>query len=347
MLFINYMKSHPGPGIRSRLRAAASRLWCALVAGSLAFVAVLDPVAAAERPFPVRPVRFVVGQAPGGATDLVARAVAQKLTDQLGQPVVVDNRTGAAGSIGAGIVAKSAPDGHTVLIVSSSYSINPSLYSSLPFDPVRDLAPITLIAEAPFLVVVNPGLAPRSIADLVALAKSRPGTLNFGSGGIGSSGHLAGELFNLLAGVRMTHVPYKGAGPALVDVIAGQVQLTFASVISSLGHVKSGKLRALAVTSAKRSRALPELPTVAEAGVAGYATTTWYGALAPAATPPAIIARLNGEIRKALALPEVGQRMSAEGAEPVGGSPDEFRRHLADEMAKWRKVVGQAGIRAD
>ena len=304
-------------------------------------------VAQGEVSYPVKPVRFVVGQAPGGATDLVARAVAHTLTERLGQTVIVDNRTGAAGSIGAASVAKSAPDGYTLLVVSSSYSINPGLYANLPFDPVKDLMPVTLLAEAPFLLVVHPSLPARTVADLVALAKSRPDSLNFASGGLGSSGQLAGELFKKLARVKLTHVPYKGAGPALVDVIAGQVHLTFASMISSLGHVKSGKLRALAVTSVKRSKALPQLPTVAEAGVAGYATTTWYGVLAPAGTRPAVITRLNTELKKTIDSAEVHQRLSGDGAEPIGGTPEHFQKHLAAEMAKWRKVIRDAGIRAD
>lgn len=300
-----------------------------------------------EPSYPAKPVRFVVGQAPGGATDLVARAVAHKLTEFLGQSVIVDNRTGAAGSIGAASVAKSAPDGYTLLVVSSSYSINPGLYANLPFDPVRDLAPVTLLAEAPFLLVVHPSLPARTVGELVALAKAKPDSLNFASGGLGSSGQLAGELFKNLAGVKLTHVPYKGAGPALVDVIAGQVHLMFASVISSLPHARSGKLRALAVTSARRSKALPELTTVAEAGVNGYGTTTWYGVLAPAGTRAAVITRLHSELRKTVESPEVHQRLSGDGAEPVGGTPEHFQKHLAAEMAKWRKVIRDAGIRAD
>src|SRR5512146_915930 len=243
--------------------------------------------------YPVKPVRFIVGQSPGGATDIVARLVAQKLTENLKQSVIVENRTGAAGSIGANYVVKSAPDGYTLLIVSSSYAINPSLYTSLPFDPVKDLAPVSLIADAPFLLVVHPSLPVHSVKELVALANAKPGVLTFASGGNGSSGHLAGELFKYLAGIQLVHVPYRGAGPALVDVMTGQVDMTFGSVLSSLQHVKSGRLRALAVTSAKRSSALPDLPTVAEAGVKGYRRTTWYGLLAPAATPPTLVSRIS------------------------------------------------------
>lgn len=304
-------------------------------------------LAQSEIAYPVKPVRFVVGQAPGGATDLVARTVAQKLTDVVGQTVIVENRTGAAGSIAAAFVAKNPPDGYTLLVVSSSYSINPSLYPALPFDPVKDLAPVTLLAEAPFLLVVHPSMPVRTVKDLVTLARSKPDALNFASGGMGSSGHLAGELFKSQAGIRMVHVPYKGAGPALIDVMAGQVHLTFASVISSLPHVRSGRLRALAVTGARRSSVLPDLPTVAEAGINGYSTTTWYGVLAPAATDAKIIGKLNADIKKALASPEVRKRFLSDGADAVGGSPEHFQKHLAAEMAKWRKLVQEAHIRAE
>lgn len=303
--------------------------------------------AAVAQPYPNKPIRFTVGQAPGGATDLVARTVAQRMSETIGQSVVVENRTGAAGSIAAAIVAKATPDGYTALIVSSSYAINPSLYASLPFDPVRDLAPVTLIAEAPFLLVVHPSMTVRNVGELVALSKTRANGLNFASGGTGSSGHLAGELFRNLTGARLAHIPYKGAGPALVDVIGGQVDLTFASMISSLAHLRSGKLKTLGVTGARRSAALPELPTIAEAGVRGYATTTWYGAMVPGATPAPLVRRLNDEIRKALTAREVTEHLMRDGAEPVGGTPEQFRDLLGAEMAKWRKVVSTAKIQAD
>ncbi len=298
-------------------------------------------------PYPAKPVRFVVGQAPGGGTDLIARAVTAKLTEALGHAMIVDNRTGAAGSVGAGLVAKSAPDGYTLLVVSSSYAINPSLGANLPFDPMKDLSPVILLAQAPFLLVVHPSLPASSVKELVALARAKPGALNFASGGTGSSGHLSGELFQHAAGVKLAHVPYKGAGPALTDTIAGQVQMTFASMISSLQHVRSARLRALAVTSAKRSDALPELPTVAEAGMRDYATTSWYGVLAPAGTRAAAIARMNEALDKVIALPDVRQKLAADGAEPAGGSPALFQKHLATELAKWSRVVRAAGIKIE
>ena len=302
--------------------------------------------ALAQSSYPAKPVRLIVGQSPGGATDIVARLVAQQLSENLRQSVIVENRTGAAGSIGANFVAKSAPDGYTLLVVSSSYAINPSLYSNLPFDPVKDLAPVSLIAEAPFLLVIHPSLPARSVKELVALARTKPGELNFASGGNGSSGHLAGELFEHLAGIRLVHVPYKGAGPALVEVMTGQVHLTFGSVLSSLQHVKNDRLRALAVTAAKRSSALPELPTVAEAGIKSYRRTTWYGVLAPAAMSPALVTRISEEFRKAVNSDEVRKRILTDGAEPEGSSPKEFRDYLSAEMKVAEDIVRKAGLKA-
>lgn len=311
----------------------------------VALCACHSAAAQAQTAFPVKPVRFIVGQAPGGATDLVARSVAQKLSEALGQSFVVENRTGAAGSIAAAYVAKAPNDGYTGLIVSSSYSINPSLYSNLPFDPVNDFAPVVLLAEAPFLLVVHPAMPVRNVPQLVALAKAKPGALNFASGGNGSSGHLAGELFKNLAGIKMTHVPYKGAGPALVDVITGQVELTFASMLSSLPHIRSGRLKPLGVTSTRRSAALPDLPTLAEAGVKRYATTTWYGTLLPAGAPSPVIQKLNEETRKVLRAPDVRERFLRDGAVPADTTPEQFRAHLVSEIAKWRTVVRDAGVR--
>jgi len=318
------------------------RLATALLGAALAAAA-----HAQEPAYPVKPIRFIVGQAPGGATDIIARLVANRIDDLLGQNVVVENRTGAAGSIGAATVAKSPPDGYTVLVISSSYSINPSLYASLPFDPQKDLVPVSLLAEAPFLLVVHPSVPAKAVKDLVALAKAKPEMLTYGSGGNGSSGHLAGTLFELGAGVKLSHIPYKGAGQALIDVIAGQITFMFASVLSSTPHIKQGRLRVLAVTSTKRSHALPQVPTVAEAGVSGYATTTWYGLLVPAGTRQAVIDRLSGAANKTVMSPELRDRMIADGAEPVGSTPAAFQKHIAAEIAKWRKVVKSAGVKAE
>lgn len=317
-----------------------------LISIASALLACAAPLtASAQTAYPTKPVRFVVGQSPGGATDVVARLVAARLGEQVGQNVIVENRTGAAGSIGAAFVVNSAPDGYNLLVVSSSYAVNPSLYTDLPFDPVKDLAPVTLIAEAPFLLVVHPSMPVRSVRDLVALAKANPAVLNFASGGNGSSGHLAGELFKFLTGVNMVHVPYKGAGPALIDVMAGNVHLTFGSVLSSLGHVKSGRLRALGVTSASRSTGIPDLPTIAEAGVKGYQTTTWYGLLAPANTPAAIVNRLSEEVRKAVQSPSVKSKILTDGAEPKGSTPMEFQNHLAAEMKRASDIIKRAGVK--
>jgi tripartite-type tricarboxylate transporter receptor subunit TctC len=313
-----------------------------------AVVASLAGAAYAQEPaYPTKPIRFIVGQAPGGATDIIARLVGGKMDDALGQNIIVENRTGAAGSIGASFVAKSAPDGYTILVVSSSYSINPSLYSNLPFDPQKDLVPVSLLAEAPFLLVVHPSLPAKSVKDLIALAKSKPGMLTYGSGGNGSSGHLAGALFESGAGVKLTHIPYKGAGQALIDLLAGQITFTFASVLSSTPHVKQGRLRVLGVTGAKRSSAMPQVPTIAEAGVPGYSTSTWYGLLAPAGTRQSIVDRLSTAANKTVMAPELRDRMLNDGAEPVGSTPAAFQKHLATEIAKWRKVVKAAGVTAN
>lgn len=295
--------------------------------------------------YPVKPVRLLVGQAPGGATDVIARLVNPKLAESMGQPVIVENRTGAAGSIAAALISKSPPDGYNLLVVSSSYAINPSLYTDLPFDPLRDLTAASLIAEAPFLLVVHPSTPARNVKELITLAKTRPGVLNYGSGGNGSSGHLAGELFTYLADVKIVHIPYKGAGPALVDVIAGQVHFTFGSVLSSLGHVKNGRLRALGVTGSMRSSGAPELPTIAEAGLPGYQTTTWYGLLAPANTPTEIVTRLSDEMKKAVNTPDVRNRILTDGAEPRGSTPKEFHAHLQAEMKRASTIIKRAGIK--
>ncbi len=304
-------------------------------------------VCAQDAPYPSKTVRFVVGQSPGGATDIIARLVGSKMNESLGQNVVVENRTGAAGSIAAAAVSKTAPDGYTVLVVSSSYSINPSLYSKLPFDPQKDLVPVSLLAEAPFLLVVHPSVPAKSVKELIALAKSQPGTLTYGSGGNGSSGHLAGALFELASGTKLVHVPYKGAGQALVDVLAGQITFMFASALSSTPYVKQNRLRMLGVTSAKRSVALPDVPTVAEAGAKGYATTTWYGLLAPAGTRQPVIDRLSAAANKAVMAPDLRDRILADGAEPIGSSPAAFEKHLAAEIAKWHTVVRRAGIKSE
>jgi tripartite-type tricarboxylate transporter receptor subunit TctC len=320
---------------------AVAIAWRTLIFAAVAAFLARDAFAQ-DAAYPVKPVRFA-----GGATDIVARLVAARMSESLGQSVVVENRTGAAGSIAAAAVAKAPPDGYTILVVSSSYAINPSLYSNLPFDPQKDLAPVSLLAEAPFLLVVHPSLPAMNVKDLIALAKAKPGTLTYGSGGNGSSGHLAGALFESAARVKLSHIPYKGAGQALIDVLAGQITFMFASVLSSTPHVKQQRLRVLGVTSAKRSSALPQVPTVAEAGAPGYSTATWYGLLAPSATRAAIVEQLSAAAHKTVAAPELRDRMLADGAEPIGSTAAGFQKHLAAEITKWRRVVKSAGVTAE
>ena len=300
---------------------------------------------AAAQSYPSKPIRVIVGQAPGGATDIVSRALAQKLTDGLGQTVVIDNRSGAAGSIGSAIAASAPPDGYTALIVSSTYTINPSLYKKLPFDPIRDLQPVTLIASSPFLLMVHPSIAAKTPRELIALAKTRK--LTFGSGGIGSSGHLAAELFSSMAGIELTHVPYKGAGPALIDTLGGQVNLIMSSIVSGMPYAKSGRLRALAITTRARSPALPELPTISESALPGYDFSSWYGLMVPAGTPQPVIGRLHDEAVKALKLPDLQQRLASEGCDAVGSTPEQLAAYIKSEMARWAKVVKASGMQAE
>jgi len=300
---------------------------------------------AAAQGYPSKPIRVIVGQAPGGATDIVSRALAQKLTDGLGQTVVIDNRSGAAGSIGSAIAASAPPDGYTALIVSSTYTINPSLYKKLPFDPIRDLQPVTLIASSPFLLMVHPSIAAKTPRELIALAKTRK--LTFGSGGIGSSGHLAAELFSSMAGIELTHVPYKGAGPALIDTLGGQVNLIMSSIVSGMPYAKAGRLRALAITTRTRSPALPELPTISESALPGYDFSSWYGLMVPAGTPQPVIGRLHDETVKALKLPDLQQRLASEGCDAVGSTPEQLAAYIKSEMARWAKVVKASGMQAE
>ena len=298
--------------------------------------------------YPVKPIRLVVPFPPGGATDILARAVAQKLTDAWGQSVIVDNRPGAGGNIGSELVAKAAPDGYTLeLGTVGTHAINASLYSKMPYDHVRDFAPVILVAGVPNVLVVNPGLPVNSVQELIAYAKANPGKLNFASSGSGTSIHLAGELFKVMAGVQMTHVPYKGSSPALQDLLGGQVQLMFDNLPPSLPHIKAGKLRALGVTSATRAPALPDVPTIAESGLPGFEASSWFGVLAPAGTPPAIIAKLNAEIAKWLDTPEAKEKMLTLGANAAGGTPEDFAKHIAAETAKWAKVVKESGAKVD
>ena len=322
------------------LRAAAS------LSAALALSA--PHAAAAAEPYPARPVRFVVAFPPGGGTDIIARSIAQKLGERLGQQVLIDNRPGAGGNIGTDLVAKSSPDGYTLLMGSAGpLAINASLFARMPFDPIKDLAPVTLAASTPNVLVVHPSLPAATVRELIALAKARPGEINFASSGHGTPAHLAGELFNSMAGVKLIHVPYKGAAPALADLLGGQVQLMFSTMPPALPHVRDGKLRALAVTSLKRSPAAPDLPTVDEIALPGFEANTWHGVVVPAGTPEAIVARLNREIVAILHLPDVVERLSGQGAEALGSTPEEFAAYIKSESVKWAKVVRDSGAKAE
>ena len=292
--------------------------------------------------------RFVIGFTPGGPSDILARAVGQKLAERWGQQVVIENRPGAGGNVAAEAVARSAPDGYTWLLGNNSIlATNQTLYRSLPYDPVKDFAPVSLVAVQPNILVVHPAVPAQSVAELIALAKKDPGKLNYASSGSGAAAHLAGELFKTMAGVDLVHVPYKGAQPALTDVIAGQVQVMFATSASVIPHVRAGKLRALAVTSAQRSPSVPELPTVSEAGVPGFEAITWHGVVVPAATPAALVERMNRDIVAVLGLPDLRGRLAGLGAEVITGTPREFADYIAAEIPKWAKVVRDSGARIE
>ena len=301
---------------------------------------------ASSQSYPVKTVRVVVPFAPAGSTDITARIIAQKLSDAWRQQVIVDNRAGAGGNIGAELVAKAAPDGYTLLLATTGVmAINHRLYKTLPYDAIRDFAPVTQIGGLPLILIVHPSLPARSVKELIAIAKAKPGQLSYASSGVGGATHMTAEVFRMLAGVDIVHIPYKGSGQAMVDLISGQVGMAFDQITSSLPHVESGKLRALAVTSAKRFASVPNLPTMAEAGVTGYEAVSWNGIAAPAGTPKDIVARIQGEIARVLQLPDIKERFFKDGIEPVGSTPEQFAAHIRSERAKWEKVVERAGIK--
>lgn len=304
-------------------------------------------VAESAASYPARPVRVTIAFAPGGGVDILARAVAQKLGETLGKPFVVENRPGAGGTVAYAMAAKAPPDGYNLLAISGSYAMSAALYQNLAYDPVRDFTSITQMGAAPFLIVAHPSLPLKTVRDLIALAKAKPGVLNFASGGLGSSGHLTGELFKSMAHIQMTYIPYKGGELALIDLVAGQVHLVFSNLLSSLPYVRSGRVRALAVTSAMRYGAVPEIPTVAESGLPGFDAVNWYGWLAPAGTPAAIVNKLNAEIGNVVRMPEVQQRFARDGAEPVTSTPSQFSARIVSEVVRWRKVVKEANLRVE
>ncbi|MFN7753854.1 MAG: tripartite tricarboxylate transporter substrate binding protein [Pseudomonadota bacterium] len=304
-------------------------------------------IAAAAEPFPTRPVRFIVPFAPGAANDLIARAVGSKLAELWNQTVVVDNRPGANTVIGSEIVARAPADGHTLLQTGLAHVVNPSVIRKLPYDSVRDFSALSLTGESPFVLVVGPQVPARSVRELVALARSKPGTLAYGSTGAGGTSHLMGELLKSMAGIDVIHVPYKGLAPALTDVIGGQIQYSFGSWSTVGPFVKAGKLRALAVTSARRSPTTPDLPTIAEEGYKGYEATPWWGIVGPGGITPSLVKRLNSDIRRAMATPEMKERFAAQGIEIVTNTPEEFSALIRSEIARWAGIVKTAGIRAD
>jgi tripartite-type tricarboxylate transporter receptor subunit TctC len=300
----------------------------------------------AQPQYPAKPVRIVVPFAPGGGSDFIARFMAQRLTTSLGQQVIVENKPGAGGMLGIDAGVKSAPDGYTLTLIASSYTVNPSIYK-FSFDPVADITPIIQMSQGPLLVVVRPSLPVKTIKDLIEMAKAKPGQINFASSGQGSVIHMATELFQSMAGIKMNHIPYKGTGPALTDTLGGQTDVFFSSTATAMPHVQSGKLRAVAVTTAKRIPALPDVPTVAESGVPGYDVVLWHGLIGPKGMPRPIVDRLNTEVTKALKLKETADQLQNDGVSPAGGSPEQFRAQIEKEIKIWRKVAADAGVKAE
>ena len=310
-------------------------------------ITLLAAGSAVAQPYPTKPIRLIVPFAPGGGTDITGRAIAMKLSEALGQTVVVDNRAGANGTIGADIAAKAPPDGYTLSMISSSHSVNPSIMKKLPYDLINDLAPVTQATTQPYALILHPSVAAKSVKELIALVKAKPNSLNYGSSGTGGLSHLSGALLCSMTGITMTHIPYKGGSPALTDLVGGQIQMLFSTILQAQSQLKGGRVRALAVTTARRSAGAPDLPTMQEAGVAGYEVAGWYGMVAPLKTPAAIIARLNTETVKALRAADIKDKLAADGSEPVGSTSEAFSLHIKTEVAKWQKLVKDANIRAE
>lgn len=306
---------------------------------------VLSAGVAAAQNYPTKQVRLLVGFAPGGSTDIVARMIAQEMTKSIGQQVIVDNRTGAGGMIAAELTAKSPPDGHTLFACTTGiFAILPFIQSKLPINPEKDLAPVTQTGSLPYIIVLHPSLPAKNVKEFIALAKSRPGQINFASSGVGTASHLSGEYLKSAAKIDMTHIPYKGTGNAMADLLSGQVVLMFDQPVSSLPHVRAGKLRVLGITSAKRFSTLPDIPTVDEQGLSGFETVSWAGICAPGGTPQPVINRVQSEVSKVLKVPDIRDRLLRDGIEPVGGTPEEFQAHIKREMQKWGKVVRDAKV---
>lgn len=315
----------------------------------LAMIAVVlaAPALAAGQAYPSKPIRLIVPYAPGGSSDIIARLIAQKLTDNLGRQVLVDNRAGAGSTVGTDLVAKANPDGYTLVLSNVPHAINATLYSKLPYDTEKDFAPVVLIATVMPVLVVNPAVPVHSVKELIELAKAKPASVNYASAGNGSSQHLAAELFKSMAGINMVHIPYKGGGPAVVDLLAGQVAVYFPNTPLVASYIKSGRLRAIAVTGATRSPLLPDIPTVSESGLPGYAVTDWYGVLAPAKTNAAVSGKLNAEINKILATADMKERLPTFGFQIAGGTPDRFAQLIKADISKWAKVIKESGAHVD
>jgi len=298
--------------------------------------------------YPSKPIRMIVGFAAGGGTDTTARAIAQKMSAAMGEQVVVDNRPGAAGNVATELVVRGPADGYTILMGTiAALAINPTLYGNLAFDPIKDLAPVSQAVNSSNILVVHPSVQAKSVQELIALAKAKPGTLNYGSSGIGGTGHLAGVLFDELAGTKMTHVPYKGGGPAMIELVGGQVQLVFATPPTAVPQIKSGKIRGLAVTTLKRSSVMPDLPTISESGLKGYDANNWYGVVVPVKTPKPIVTRLNTEIVKALNAPDLKELFFTQGLDPAPSTPEQFGAYIKSELGRWAKVIKASGAKAD
>ena len=328
------------------MSSLSNRSILAAVAAAIALAAL--PLAAhAQASYPDKPVRFIVPYPPGGGTDVIARIVQEKFAQALAQPVLIENRGGAAGSLGTDIAAKSAADGYTVLFTLSSHTINPAIYAKLPFDTVKDFLPIGTVASLPQILVANPQFPPNTVAELTALAKAKPGTLSFASVGNGSPGHLAGELYKLRTGTQLVHIPYRGGGPAVIDVMGGQVPLLWVSIPAAAQFVKTGKLKALAVSTTKRSAAFPDVPTMQEAGVADFEVDSWYAMFVPAKTPKVVVDKLNRALNAVVSQPEIKERLLAQGSEGVGGTPEALGKMVDAELPRWAKLAKDANIRAD
>lgn len=308
---------------------------------------VISPGAEAAYPEPGKTIRMIVPFPPGGNTDIVARAISNELSKNLGVPIVIDNRGGAGSTLGTALAAKAPADGYTILMVSGAHTINPSMFKKLPYDSIKDFAGITLVADLPVALVVHPSVPVKTLKELIAYAKANPGKLNYASSGPGSIGHLSGELLSSMADIKIQHVPYKGSGPAVIDVLGGYVQMLMTSAATVMPHIKSGKLRAIALASEKRSVGAPEIPTMIEAGLPGYIVSGGFGLLAPAATPREVIRKINAEAVKVVKMPEVRERLASEGADPVGNKPEEYDAYIRSDIEKWMKVVAKAGIKPE